>query len=114
MDAYEETERAKYEAEERAKLEEPITLPPGSADEGELTTHPASAPEDEEQLAAIEDEGPVPLSYGKLPLSYVRSEGEGDLPKELTKKVPPETGTDPEFPGRAREPEARNPIGISW
>jgi hypothetical protein len=41
-------------------------------------------------------------------------EGPGDLPNELTEKVPPITGTAPEFPGRPREPTARNPVGTNW
>jgi hypothetical protein len=147
VDAFEEQQRAEAEQEERLN-EEPISLPPGSTDSddgelptsehpqllldgdndthGELALHPASRPEDEEQLEAMEvedDEGPVPLTYGgKGPsLSYVRGEadgpsadeGPGDLPTELTKKVPPETGTEPALPG-PREPTARTPVGTEW
>jgi hypothetical protein len=82
---------------------------------GELTTHAPTEPAREEQLAAIEqaDAGGDPLSYATLPLTYVKAEGEGDLPKELTEKVPPDPGTDPELSG-SRPPSARNPVGISW
>jgi hypothetical protein len=59
---------------------------------GELTPHPASQPAQEEQLEATD---------------------QGDLPAELTNKVPVDPGTDPDLSG-AREPTARNPVGISW
>jgi hypothetical protein len=74
-----------------------------------------SEPQHEEQLAAsMGDAGGVPLSYGNVPTSYERrTEAEGDLPNELTEKVPPDPGTEPDLSG-AREPTARNPVGISW
>jgi hypothetical protein len=86
---------------------------------GELTVHPATEPQREEQLAATEhdatDAGGVPLSYAPLPLTYVKAEGEGDLPKELTEKVPPDPGTDPDPDLSGSRPStARNPVGISW
>jgi hypothetical protein len=105
VDAFEEQALAKAEAEEQAAASAAeFALPPGVADEDEPPFHPAgdlhalapSRPKDELERAASED-----------------GDGEGDLPNELLKDVPPVTGTDPEFPG-PREPEARNPVGISW
>ena len=64
---------------------------------GELRSHPASANEDREQLAASEDQG--------------------DLPNELVAKAPPSSGTapesDPRWVGRAPDPEFRSPAAIS-
>jgi hypothetical protein len=126
VDAFEEEQRAKAEEEEQAKAsvddyslplgatdpDEAATSdpddPPGAGDagdetHGELITHPPTAPEDREQLGALEDD--------EGPSSYVK--GEGDLPAKLTKEVPPEPGTEPEFP-EPRQPSARNPVGVSW
>jgi hypothetical protein len=82
---------------------------------GDLHTVDPSAPQREEQLQqSLGDAGGVPLSYGNVPMSYERGTGDqGDLPKELTEKVPPELGTEPSVSG-ARQPTARNPVGISW
>jgi hypothetical protein len=122
MDSFETERGAKVDAEERANdPDNQITLPPGStrdqldepenpllepelptgdADEthGELTTHPATGPEDREQLAAASEDD---------------DEGPGDLPSELTEKTTPITGTEPEIPG-PREPTVRNPVGTNW
>lgn len=107
---------------ERQQIQERLDALPNPDDPDNWDYHPGgdlhsvapSAPEDRKQLAASEDDDqPVPLSYGKLPLSYVKSEAEGDLPRELTKEVPVDPGTEPEFSG-TREPTAKNPVGISW
>jgi hypothetical protein len=81
--------------------------------------------------SVLDDEGPagpVPTSYGGKgpPLSYVRGEadeplrigpsqdeGPGDLPRELTNKVPAQPGTDPNLSG-TREPTFRTPVAVSW
>jgi hypothetical protein len=124
LDGYEQRQAARErEAQEQRELEEAqrkaeqIQL---AIDALEATFHPAgdlhtvepSGPLHEEPLAAG-DAGGVPLSYGRLPTTYVKAEGEGDLPNELTEKVPPDPGTDPGLSG-SREPTARNPVGISW
>jgi hypothetical protein len=80
---------------------------------GDLHSVEPSEPQHKAQLHP--DAGGVPLSYGAVPLSYERrkAESEGDLPNELTKEVPVDPGTEPELSG-SREPEAKNPVGISW
>jgi hypothetical protein len=86
--------------EQEQQLEDPeaeLTLPPG-VDSGDMQTPiEASEPEDRKQLEEIEED----------------DEGPGDLPKSLTAKVPPETGTDPDLSG-ARPPTARNPAAPGW
>jgi hypothetical protein len=118
--AREREDQEQRELEEAQRKGEQIQL---ALDALEATFHPAgdlhtvepSEPLHEEQLAAstMGDAGGVPLSYGTLPTTYVKAEGEGDLPKKLTKEVPVDPGTEPAL-GGAREPEARNPVGISW
>jgi hypothetical protein len=113
LDALEQrrTDRIRAEEEEREAAEQKAiedalsSLPDPDAPHeweahptGDLHDLPPSEPQHEQQLEATEGEHP--------------DDNEGDLPNELTEKVPPITGTDPEFPG-AREPEARNPVGIS-
>jgi hypothetical protein len=132
--------RKDREAEEQRIIEDQLSKHPDPDqphawdDDGELTIHKPTEPARKEQLAASahpgpdtpaedgepqasqpkHDAGPVPLSYGKLPLSYVKGEdSEGDLPNELLEETPAEPGTDPDISG-ATEPSARNPIGISW
>jgi hypothetical protein len=117
--AREQEDQEQRELEEAQRKGEQVQL---ALDALEATFHPAgdlhtvepSEPQHEEQLAASQsDASGVPLSYGTLPTTYVKAEGEGDLPAKLTEKVPPDPGTDPELSG-AREPEAKNPVGISW
>ena len=100
-------ERARKDAEEaKAREEQQISdalsklpnpdLPASWSDDGELATHPASQPEDVEELEASE-----------------HNDNEGDLPVELTNETPVVTGTSPNFSG-SREPTAKNPAGVSW
>jgi hypothetical protein len=125
LDGYEQRQAAREredqeqrELEEAQRKGEQIQL---ALDALEATFHPSgdlhtvdpSEPQREEQIQQS-DAGGVPLSYGNVPMSYERrTEAEGDLPNELTEKVPPDPGTDPDLSG-AREPEAKNPVGISW
>jgi hypothetical protein len=66
---------------------------------GELTTHPPTEPQHEEELSATEHPP--------------TEDDQGDLPRELEVGAPPDPGTEPELSG-SREPEAKNPVGISW
>jgi hypothetical protein len=118
LDAFEErlAEQARQDAEEAEREEqqqiqaELDALPdpdnPGPFHGGELSVIPASTPEDERQLAAIEGD-----------------DGEGDLPPELLKRTPPELGTDPIVSSKLHDPakfgyppdppEVAQPISVS-
>lgn len=93
----EEAERQEQQqiADALSKLPDPDN-PAAWSDDGELTTHEPSQPEDKEQLEASE-----------------HNDAEGDLPPALTQELPPITGTDPELSG-SREPTARNPVSPGW
>jgi hypothetical protein len=83
-----------------------LPLPPGASadptllpDDGELEA--LRGPTDPDVPAAIEDE-------------RSENDNEGDLPTELTEKIPTVTGTAPEFdPDKPRERTARNVVGVS-
>jgi hypothetical protein len=107
--------------EERQRANDPelqITLPPGTdaadavsdiADEGELQ----ALKEPNHQYLDPNPDPVEPQPPDPPELVDDGDEGPGDLPNELTEKVPPITGTAPEFPG-PREPTARNPVGTNW
>jgi hypothetical protein len=104
LDAYEEEKRAN-------DPENQITLPPGiAADEGELQ----ALKEPNHQYLEPNPEPVEPQPPDPPELVDDGDEGPGDLPNELTEKVPPIPGTEPELPGRPREPTARNPVGTNW
>jgi hypothetical protein len=111
--ADEEAERIQADRLKQAldALEEPTETHHPSAD---LHSVDPSQPQHEAQIQQS-DAGGVPLSYGNVPMSYERrkAQDQGDLPRELTEKVPVDPGTEPDLSG-AREPEAKNPVGISW
>jgi hypothetical protein len=131
LDGYEQRQAAReradqeqHELEEAQRKAEQIQLALDALEEPSETHHPAadlhsvdpSEPQREEQLQqSMGDAGGVPLSYGNVPMSYERrkAEDQGDLPRELTEKVPPDPGTEPALSGSSPS-TARNPVGISW
>jgi hypothetical protein len=94
-------EEEAQEAEEQQRKADRIKQALDALEEtsGELTAHPPTEPQHEEELAATEHPP--------------TEDDQGNLPRELEVGAPPDPGTEPELSG-SREPEAKNPVGISW
>jgi hypothetical protein len=100
-------DEAEREKQERIQSElDALPDPDDPHSWGELTPHPASQPEDIEQVKAGEDDA-------ETDPDPVKDAGQGDLPTELTEQIPAPTGNYPALSG-TREPTAKNPVGISF
>jgi hypothetical protein len=112
MDAYEEYQRAN-------DPEFQITLPPGTDPDPDnpVVTDAGELQATKQSSSALHPEYEDPDDEPELepPPELRRDLGdEGELPKELTQKVPPETGTEPELSGHPRNPTARPPVSMGW
>jgi hypothetical protein len=128
-----EERRRDEERARRAEQAEPIELPPGAEPEpttaqeddthvpgGELHDVPPKDPEQDllAEPPETNDAGGVPLSYGNVPTSYIRSRTEdrsGDLPPGIETRVPLDPGPyfepDPAELAHPQEPPAQ-PVAI--
>ena len=120
-------ERKKRKArEQQVQIQSYLDALPDDADDlgvhrptGDLHT---LSPPDKAHLMPEDDAGGVPLSYGNVPMSYIRGKRDevGDLPKEIERGTPPAFGNYPTYdPAELAYPKARNakqvpqPVSIS-
>ena len=92
--------------------------PPDQPPPGDLTINPRVNTE-RYTAEAEDDAGGVPLSYGRIATSYVRSEDEvGDLPSDIERGTPAPLGNYPTYNlkelGRAQDPkQVAQPVSVS-